>query len=69
MIALSYEVTREKYTDEIMGGETTTSRSWTNSSYPKLAERPVGKKIHNLYTDRLRQFLDRGQYQNDGLMR
>ncbi|KAG9552992.1 putative alpha-mannosidase I, partial [Aureobasidium melanogenum] len=38
------------------------------SSYPRMAAKPVGKQIHNLYTDRLRQFTDNGQYRNQGLL-
>ncbi|RMD41839.1 hypothetical protein DV735_g3257, partial [Chaetothyriales sp. CBS 134920] len=37
------------------------------STYPRLVERPVGQKIKKLYTDRLRQFLDNGQYREQGL--
>lgn len=39
-----------------------------HSSYPKLVARPVGKQIHNIYVDRLRQFTDGGQYKEQGLM-
>jgi alpha-mannosidase len=38
-----------------------------SSSYPKLVERPVGKQIHSIYLDRLRQFTDQGQYKQQGL--
>lgn len=38
------------------------------STYPRMAAKPVGKQIHNLYTDRLRQFTDNGQYRNQGLL-
>lgn len=51
----------------IMGGERNTVRS-VESSYPKLSAGPVGKKIHDIYEQRLRQFLDRGQYRNEGLI-
>lgn len=37
------------------------------SSYPKLVERPVGQHIKKIYIDRLRQFVDDGQYRNNGL--
>jgi alpha-mannosidase len=50
-----------------MGGRD--SMSTSSSSYPKLAERPVGKQIHNLYLDRLRQFTSGGQYESKGLLR
>ncbi|KAH8694121.1 alpha-mannosidase [Talaromyces proteolyticus] len=48
-----------------MGGES--HPRVTPSSYPKLVERPVGQHIKNIYTERLRQFVDDGQYKNDGL--
>jgi alpha-mannosidase len=38
------------------------------STYPRLASKPVGKQIHKLYLDRLRQFTDNGQYRNQGLL-
>jgi alpha-mannosidase len=40
----------------------------SRSSYPKLVERPVGKQIHGIYLDRLRQFTSTGQYEKQGLM-
>lgn len=49
-----------------MGGESG-SRPSTHS-YPKLAVRPVGKQIHNIYRDRLRQFIDHGQYEGQSLL-
>lgn len=48
-----------------MGGRETMDAS--SSSYPKLVERPVGKQIHSIYLDRLRQFTDSGQYKQQGL--
>jgi hypothetical protein len=50
-----------------MGGRDSISTS--ASSYPTLAERPVGKQIHNIYLDRLRQFTSGGQYESKGLLR
>lgn len=47
-----------------MGGGTNGPLS---SKYPQLAVRPVGKQIEHIYTDRLRQFLDDGQYREQGL--
>jgi len=47
-----------------MGGRSTP----VASSYPKLAERPVGKQIQSIYTDRLRQFTDQGQYREQSLL-
>ena len=47
-----------------MGGGSNTPLS---SQYPQLAVRPVGKQIEHIYTDRLRQFLDDGQYREQGL--
>jgi alpha-mannosidase len=38
------------------------------STYPRLASKPVGKQIHKIYLDRLRQFTDNGQYRNQGLL-
>ena len=38
-----------------------------SSSYPIRSPHPVGKKITSIYTDRLRQFLDNGQYKQQGL--
>lgn len=46
-----------------MGGRSTP----VGSSYPKLVQRPVGKQIQSIYTDRLRQFTDQGQYYKEGL--
>lgn len=50
----------------IMGGDT---RMPTRTSYPRFAGKPVGKQIHNIYVDRLREFLDTGQYADKSLMR
>lgn len=47
-----------------MGGGTNNPLS---SQYPQLAVRPVGKQIESIYTDRLRQFTDGGQYREQGL--
>jgi alpha-mannosidase len=51
-----------------MGGETALSRTSATSAYPQKAAGPVGKKIHSIYTSRLRIFTDDGQYYNDSLM-
>ncbi|KIW66412.1 hypothetical protein PV04_05748 [Phialophora macrospora] len=48
-----------------MGGETS---SRATSSYPKLVQRPVGKQIESIYTDRLRQFSSGGQYEQQNLI-
>ncbi|KAJ9360543.1 alpha-mannosidase [Paecilomyces variotii] len=48
-----------------MGGEAV---SRAPSSLPKLAERPVGQHITNIYRDRLRQFTSGGQYQGQNLV-
>jgi alpha-mannosidase len=42
--------------------------STSSSSYPKLAQRPKGKLISNIYQDRLRQFTSGGQYEAQGLL-
>lgn len=44
-----------------MGGESQLKAS-SAVQYPKLAERPVGQHIHNIYRDRLAQFTSTGQY-------
>lgn len=36
--------------------------------YPQLAAGPVGKQIHRIYQDRLKQFTDSGQYREQGLI-
>ena len=48
-----------------MGGGRNTP---TSSAYPQLAPKPVGKLIQSIYTDRLRQFLDQGQYGQQSLL-
>jgi alpha-mannosidase len=50
-----------------MGGETHRNMV-VASEYPKLAAGPVGKQIHRIYQDRLRQFTDDGQYREQGLI-
>lgn len=47
-----------------MGGRSTP----VESTYPKLAVRPVGKEIQSIYTDRLRQFTSQGQYYEQSLL-
>ena len=49
-----------------MGGESQ-SRTLQNS-YPQLVSRPVGKQIESIYTGRLRQFTDGGQYEQQSLL-
>jgi alpha-mannosidase len=46
-----------------MGGEASSKPS----SYPKLAARPVGQQIRDIYKDRLRQFTAGGQYEGQNL--
>ncbi|KAF2146780.1 glycoside hydrolase family 38 protein [Aplosporella prunicola CBS 121167] len=50
-----------------MGGETHLNMA-SSTEYPKLAARPVGKQIHSIYLDRLRQFTSGGQYASKGLL-
>lgn len=50
-----------------MGGESNRIMP-VSKDYPKLAAGPVGKQIHHIYQDRLRQFLDAGQYREQGLI-
>lgn len=40
----------------------------SSSTYPKHSAGPVGKQIHRIYADRLRQFTDGGQYREQGLL-
>lgn len=40
----------------------------SKDSYPRHAEAPVGKQIHSIYQSRLRQFVDNGQYREQGLL-
>jgi alpha-mannosidase len=49
-----------------MGGEVHSMP--TSHDYPQLAAGPVGKQIHRIYQDRLRQFIDGGQYRQQGLL-
>lgn len=48
-----------------MGGGRNTPLS---SAYPQLVQKPVGKQIQSIYTDRLRQFTDQGQYSDQSLL-
>lgn len=50
-----------------MGGETTMAHR-SKSDYPKLSAKPVGKKIANLYRDRISQFYGGGQYEKKNLL-
>lgn len=38
------------------------------SSLPRAPEHPVGQRIKSIYTDRLRQFTDSGQYREQSLI-
>ncbi|KAJ9669048.1 Glycoside hydrolase, 38 vacuolar alpha mannosidase [Coniosporium apollinis] len=38
------------------------------TDYPKMARAPVGKQIHSIYLDRLRQFTSGGQYEKQSLL-
>lgn len=40
----------------------------TKSTYPVLAQRPVGQWISKLYKDRLHQFTSTGQYESQNLL-
>ncbi|KXT08736.1 hypothetical protein AC579_8527 [Pseudocercospora musae] len=51
-----------------MGGETHHLIASATPKYPQLAGRPKGKLIHDIYTSRLRQFTDGGQYRDQGLL-
>jgi alpha-mannosidase len=51
-----------------MGGEAHRNMVVSSSHYPKLAAGPVGKQIHRIYQDRLRQFTDGGQYREQGIV-
>lgn len=50
-----------------MGGDTHSSIMFS-PEYPTLAAGPVGAPINHIYKDRLRQFLDAGQYRQQGLI-
>ncbi|KAH6638439.1 glycosyl hydrolases family 38 N-terminal domain-containing protein [Boeremia exigua] len=51
-----------------MGGEShTRTVPMASHPYPQLAAGPVGKQIHSIYSSRLRQFTDGGQYREQGL--
>lgn len=52
-----------------MGGENRPFDYYNMSDYQQLADKPVGQQIHSIYTSRLRQFTDGGQYYHQGLMR
>ncbi|KAI7209234.1 hypothetical protein KC352_g17375, partial [Hortaea werneckii] len=52
-----------------MGGES----NWVmvpqmSAKYPQHASGPVGKQIHHIYRDRLKQFTSNGQYKEQSLM-
>lgn len=50
-----------------MGGEANPNMA-ASRAYPPLASRPVGKQINRIYQDRLKQFVDGGQYREQGLI-
>ncbi|KAI1004966.1 Alpha-mannosidase [Podosphaera aphanis] len=50
-----------------MGGDTFESAKSSNS-YPKLAHRPVGQWISNIYKDRIAKFYSKDQYENNNLL-
>jgi alpha-mannosidase len=50
-----------------MGGESHRNMV-VASDYPRHAAGPVGKQIHHIYQDRLRQFTDGGQYREQGII-
>ncbi|KAH7061684.1 glycosyl hydrolases family 38 N-terminal domain-containing protein [Paraphoma chrysanthemicola] len=50
-----------------MGGEAHRIMA-AKAEYPRLAAGPVGKQIHHIYQDRLRQFTDGGQYREQGII-
>lgn len=57
------------YTIITMGGEAPhLAPTPASRSLPRLAERPVGQRITKIYTDRLRQFTDPGQYEGQNLV-
>lgn len=50
-----------------MGGGCCSSGTPTYN-YPVRAGKPVGKQIHHLFQNRLRQFVDEGQYRPQSLI-
>ncbi|KAF1813669.1 putative alpha-mannosidase I [Eremomyces bilateralis CBS 781.70] len=51
-----------------MGGDQRRTMDAASSSLPRLAAGPVGKKIGNIYRDRLKQFTSKGQYESQNLI-
>lgn len=51
-----------------MGGEAPHLAPAPAATLPRLAERPVGQRITQIYTDRLRQFTSGGQYEGQNLV-
>ncbi|KAL5116289.1 Glycoside hydrolase, 38 vacuolar alpha mannosidase [Pleosporales sp. CAS-2024a] len=51
-----------------MGGQSHRNTVVVASDYPRHAAGPVGKQIHHIYQDRLRQFTDGGQYREQGII-
>lgn len=50
-----------------MGGETDKATK-PKFDYPRYVPGPVGKRITNIYKDRIQQFTAEGQWQNDNLL-
>jgi hypothetical protein len=59
---------KQHFIASIMGGESSHRNMSGAKDYPKLAAGPVGKQIHSIYQSRLRQFVDSGQYKEQGLV-
>lgn len=51
-----------------MGGDSPHLTPASAPALPRLAERPVGQRITKIYTDRLRQFTSKGQYEGQNLV-
>lgn len=49
----------------IMGGDVLRQAP---SSLPRAPDGPVGQRIRSIYTDRLKQFTSKGQYENQNLL-
>ncbi|KAF1819364.1 glycoside hydrolase family 38 protein [Dissoconium aciculare CBS 342.82] len=51
-----------------MGGDNKPNSQRAGTDYPQLATRPKGKQISDIYRNRLGQFVDNGQYKEQGLL-
>ncbi|KAJ5769373.1 CAZyme family GH38 [Penicillium odoratum] len=51
-----------------MGGDPHFTPTPATKTLPVLAERPVGQRITKIYTDRLKQFTAKGQYEGQNLL-